>query len=158
MPEILLKDAAVIRAPLQGPGKVAYSTDRKITGKAFELRISNDPAKKKEYDQNFVGMGFFEIRSFASLQRDGHSTTPVIDVNKELFTRQARRNILNQTVWDGPNPLDYVIGFPKLIAELYDITLKTTVALFPEPFLNAWEFRKAVEKIKSSRDESRFYA
>ncbi|MDE1845933.1 MAG: hypothetical protein KGH53_01465 [Candidatus Micrarchaeota archaeon] len=147
---IIFRDAAILQAPIESGAKVVYSSEATLINKSFDIRVSNDSPKRKGSDKRFMEMGFFEIKSISSLKRGDK-----MEINKELYKRQAQRNILNMSVWNGPNLLDQVIAFPKLIAQLYEIDHNTTVALLSEPFKNAWALK---DLLKSPRRDPQFYA
>jgi len=152
---VIIRQAAVIDSVPTARELVAYSSDKKLIGHSFDLRVSSKVPKKETIEIKFVKMGTFQIEPLRELKR---SNLAQAEMYAQLCRKQAQMNILNQRVWNGPNPLDKLVAFTKNIAQLYEITSKTTVALFSEPFKNAWAFSEAVEALKSPKRGPDFYA
>ncbi|MGI0141144.1 MAG: hypothetical protein ACREBF_00630 [Candidatus Micrarchaeales archaeon] len=149
---IILKHAAVMQAeptrhsgisafnPLRRPpDQVLYSSDKRLVGKKFDVRLSNEKHANRRWisddNRSFTKIGFFEIEPMDMV---GYASKGkgAIELSGEPFKHQTKINALNLNAWNWSMALNDFVVFDKSTAQNFEISHTSTVALFSDPFEN----------------------
>lgn len=146
---IVLKQVGIAQTSLKTQKPTVYSSDVSLIGQSFEIR-SSSKEKKSFCEIEFTKMGLFDVEPLYSLRRNGENPDR-LEIDRSLFHKEFVKNMLFLQNW-GRHSFSNVIVFTKAVADYYELNGESTVALFSQPFVNAWSFKEAIDALRERNE------